>query len=126
MKIEVLCEGQMTIREIRSIIEADVVGSADDETVVLRACACDLLSTVLRCVTGERTILLTNLTHRQTVRVAEMVDAVAVCFMRGRRPGSDMVNLARESGIALLSTALTSYEASGRLYSRGLPGCSHE
>lgn len=116
----------MTIGEIRTIIEADVVGAADDQAIVLRACACDLLSTVLRCVTGEKTILLTNLTHSQTVRVAEMVDAVAVCFMRGRKPGGDMVELARESEIALLSTALTSYEASGRLYSKGLPGCSHE
>ncbi len=116
----------MTMAEITSIIEAEVIGQDIPGTVVLRASACDLLSDVLRCVTGGKAILLTNLTHLQTVRVAEIVDAAAVCFMRGKRPGDDAINLAREKGIVLLSTKLTTYEASGRLHRHGLSGCNHD
>ena len=114
----------MTIAEITSIIEAEVIGQDTPDTVVLRACACDLLSDMLRCVTGAKAILLTNLTHLQTVRVAEMVDAAAVCFMRGKRPTDDAIELAREKGIVLLATELTTYEASAHLYHHGLCGCS--
>ena len=112
----------MTINEITAIIEADIINHVP-EAVVLRACACDMLSDVLRCVSGEKAILLTNLTHAQTVRVAEMVDATAVCFMRGKKPADDVISLAREKGIVLLSTELSTYEASGRLYNNGLPKC---
>ncbi|MCK5547941.1 MAG: hypothetical protein KAI64_02935, partial [Thermoplasmata archaeon] len=66
---------------------------------------------------------LTNLAHSQTVRVADMVDATAVCFMRKRKPQDDTIELARKKGIVLLSSELTTYEGSGRLYQSGLPGC---
>ena len=113
----------MTIEEITQIIDAEVIGNGAMDTVVLRACACDLLSDVLRCVSGEKAILMTNLTHVQTVRVAEIVDAVAVCFMRGKKPTDETVNLALQKGIVLLATELSTYEASGRLYNSGLPEC---
>jgi len=116
----------MTIDEVKSILEAEVIGDGVPGAVVLRACACDLLSNVLRCITGEKGILLTNLTNLQTVRVAEMVDATAICFMHGKIPESDTVKLARQKGIVLLSTTCTTYEASGRLYRGGLPSCGHE
>lgn len=116
----------MTIAEIASILEAELIGHVPPETVVLRACACDMLSDVLRCITDEKAILLTNRTHIQTVRVAEMVDATAVCFMRGKRPGDYAIELARKKGIVLLTTKLSTYEASGHLYRHGLPGCNHE
>ncbi len=116
----------MTIAEITEIIEADVISDGAPGTVVLRACACDLLSDVLRCASEGNVILLTNLTHIQTVRVAEIVDAVAVCFMRGKKPADEAVSLARQKGIVLLTTELSTYEASGRLYNNGLPECCHE
>lgn len=115
----------MTISEIKDILEAEIVVGDELEKVLDSACACDLLSDVLRCTTKD-SILLTNLTHQQTVRVADMVDAFAICFMRGKKPQDDTVNLAREKGIVLLSTKLSTYEASGRLYQSGLPGCAEK
>ncbi len=115
----------MTVSEIRDILEAEIVVGDELEKVLDSACACDLLSDVLRCTT-KGSILLTNLTHQQTVRVADMVDAFAICFMRGKKPQDDTVNLAREKGILLLSTKLSTYEASGRLYQSGLPGCAEK
>ena len=112
----------MTISEIIDVLEAEIVGGGTLEKVIHRACACDLLSEVLRCMSKD-SILLTNLTHVQTVHVADMVDAIAICYMRSKKPRDDTVNLAREKGIVLLSTKLSTYEASGRLYQSGLPGC---
>ena len=113
---------KVTISEIRDILEAEIVVGDELEKVLDSACACDLLSDVLRC-TNKDSILLTNLTHLQTVRVADMVDASAICFMRGRKPQKDTIELAGKKGIVLLSTKLTTYEASGRLYQKGFSGC---
>ncbi len=113
----------MTISEIIDVLEAEIVGGGTLEKVIHRACACDLLSEVLRCMCKD-SILLTNLIHIQTVHVADTVDAVAICYMRSKKPRDDTVNLAREKGIVLLSTKLSTYEASGRLYKIGLPGCA--
>ena len=115
----------MTISEIIDVLEAEIVGGGALEKVVYRACACDLLSEVLRCMSKD-SVLLTNLTHIQTVHVADMVDAIAICYMRSKKPQDDTVNLAREKGIVLLSTKLSTYEASGRLYQSGLPGCAEK
>jgi predicted transcriptional regulator len=107
------------------VLEAEMVAGGGLEKVVHRACACDLLSEVLRCMSKD-SILLTNLTHIQTVHVADMVDAVAICYTRSKKPKDDTVNLAREKGIVLLSTQFSTYEASGRLYQSGLPGCAEK
>jgi len=112
----------VTISEIMDVLEAEMVVGDALEEVVHRACACDLLSEVLRCMCKD-SILLTNLAHIQTVHVADMVDAIAICYMRSKKPQDDTVKLAREKGIVLLSTKFSSYEASGRLYKSGLPGC---
>ena len=115
----------MTISEIIDVLEAEIVGGGSLEKVIHRACACDLLSEVLRCMSKD-SILLTNLTHIQTVHVADMVDAIAICYTRSKKPKDDTVNLAREKGLVLLSTKFSSYEASGRLYQSGLPGCAEK
>ena len=41
-------------------------------------------------------------------------------IQRGKEPAEEVVSLAKLSHIAVLSTALTMYEASGRLYAAGL------
>jgi len=115
----------VTISEIIDVLEAEIVGGGSLEKVIHRACACDLLSEVLRCMSKD-SILLTNLTHIQTVHVADMVDAIAICYTRSKKPKDDTVNLAREKGIVLLSTQFSTYEASGRLYQSGLPGCAEK
>ena len=74
----------MTADEIMHILEAEIVVGDNLEKVVNRACACDLLSEVLTCMCKD-SILLTNLTHIQTVYVADMVDATVICYMRGKK-----------------------------------------
>ncbi len=115
----------MNLGKIKEILRADTIVGSSLEEEIRMVCACDLMSDVLYCVQpGFRPLLLTNLTHPQTVRTAEMADIPAICFTRGKRPEKSTVDIAKTNSIVLLSTSFSLYEASGRLYKEGLPGCS--
>ena len=68
----------------------------------------------------DQALLLTGLNNPQAVRTALMLDMSCILFVRGKEPAEEVVSLAKLSHIAVLSTALTMYEASGRLYAAGL------
>lgn len=114
----------VTLAEIMEALDAKlVVGSRPDETRIDMACGADLMSDVLAYAkTGA--LLLTGLTNEQVVRTAEMADVAAICFVRGKVPGSATVDLASEHGVPLLMTELPMFESCGRLYRHGLKGCS--
>ena len=112
----------MTIREIAETLDATWLCCEEEGGRVLRtAFASDMMSDVLACVT-EDTLLLTGLVNGQCVRTCEMLDVVCIVFVRGKQPPADALELARELGIAVMSTSLTLYEACGKLYALGLPG----
>jgi hypothetical protein len=67
-------------------------------------------------------LLLTGLIHPQVILTAEMIGVRVLLFVRAKLPPPDTIALAREAGIALLSTRYTMYEASGLLYKAGLAG----
>jgi hypothetical protein len=68
-------------------------------------------------------LLLTGLTHPQVVRSAEMVDAAAIVFVRGKSPLPETIALAREKGLPVILTRYTLFESCGRLYAAGLQAC---
>lgn len=114
----------MKLKDIKKILEAEVITGGDLlETDITMACGCDLMSDVLSFVkTGA--LLLTGLTNPQVVRTAEMADLAAVCFVRGKRPNQDTMDIAKAKGIPLLTTHLMLFDACGRLHREGLFGCS--
>ena len=110
----------MKLSEIQSILNAEVLtGNPDIE--INTACGCDLMSDVLAFV-KDQSLLLTGLINSQVIRTAEMMDIVAVCFVRGKKPAEDVIELADERGIAILTTAQPLYSACGKLYEKGLGG----
>ena len=114
----------MTLQEIKEILEAQViVAPADFQMNIKMACGCDLMSDVL-AFTKEESLLLTGLTNLQVVRTAEMANIKALVFVRGKEPDRETIALAMEKNIPVLLTDLPMYEACGRLYRKGLPGCS--
>jgi len=114
----------MTLKEIKKILEAEVLVGDDllNEDISI-ACGCDLMSDVLSFV-KPGALLLTGLINPQVVRTAEMADLRAICFVRGKRPAQDTVELAQSKGIPLLTTPLMLFESCGRLHRKGLTGCS--
>ena len=112
----------MKISEVKRILNADVLcGDQHMVNEVSTAFGSDLMSDVLAFVKGK-TLLLTGLINQQVVRTAEMADLSAIVFVRGKKPEMEIIELAMENNIVMLSTKDTMYTASGKLYSNGLEG----
>ena len=119
----------MLLSDICRILDANVITSEDAETIggidIHMACGCDLMSDVLAFV-KDQALLLTGLMNQQVIRTAEMMDIVAVCFVRGKLPADDVVELAKNRGITLIATDYPLYTACGKLYDKGLRGREHD
>jgi predicted transcriptional regulator len=114
----------MKLEEVREALEAQVVWGEDRLEVEIQvACAADLMSDVLAFI-KPHSLLLTGLTNVQSVRTADVAEVKAVVYVRGKPPDREAVELAKEKGIAVLTTRLPMYESCGRLYRRGLRGGS--
>lgn len=110
----------MKIQEVKDILEAKIwVGKDRLEREVHAACGCDLMSDVL-AFAKEKVLLLTGLINPQVIRTAEMLDIKAIVFVRGKEPTEDMMKMANEKNMVLLSTDYPLYMACGRLYIKGL------
>ena len=70
----------------------------------------------------DQAVLLTGLVNSQVIRTAVMMDMLCIVFVRSKEPTEEMIKLARESGIVILTTDKRLYEACGLLYSNGLNG----
>ncbi|UCE47091.1 MAG: hypothetical protein JSW47_15965 [Phycisphaerales bacterium] len=114
----------MKLKDIERILDAEAIAGANLlETEIGMACGSDLMSDVLSFVKSG-SLLLTGLTNPQVVRTAEMADLAAICFVRGKRPDQETIEMAESKNIPLLTTPLPMFESCGRLYREGLAGCS--
>ena len=104
----------MTVQEIAELLDAEMIFAADPALEIRSACGSDLMSDVLAFV-KDHTVLLTGLTNPHVIRTAEMLDINCVVFSRGKRPADDLVDMARERGITILTTRHTLYVACGIL-----------
>lgn len=112
----------MKISAIQELLQAEVIcGESDLENEVYSACGSDMMSDVLAYV-KDQAVLLTGLVNAQVIRTAEMMDMVCIVFVRSKQPTAEMVELAKDHGIVLLSTKKRMYEACGKLYESGLTG----
>ncbi len=117
----------MTINDAKTLLHADVLcGEERLDEELESACGSDMMSDVLAFV-KDQAILLTGLCNPQVIRTAEMMDMKCVAFVRSKRPTLEMLHLAEDSGIAVLSTEKRMFEACGILYEAGLRGgCDYE
>ena len=112
----------MKISTLQELLEARVLCCEENtEKHVYSACGCDLMSDVLAYV-KDQAVLLTGLVNSQVIRTAVMMDMLCIVFVRSKEPTEEMIKLARESGIVILTTDKRLYEACGLLYSNGLVG----
>ena len=112
----------MKISTIKELLGAEVLTGEDRlGDHVYSACGSDMMSDVLAYV-KDQAVLLTGLVNTQVVRTAEMMDMHCVVFVRSKQPTPEIVELAEESGIVLMTSPKRMYEACGILYSNGLVG----
>jgi predicted transcriptional regulator len=115
----------MTLNEIKETLEAEVLVGDDllDQEVKLVAAA-DLLSDVLAAAMPGA-LLLTGQTNPQVVRTAEVSDLAAICFVRGKSPDKETMEIAESMRIPIIKTRMPMFESCGRLWGAGLRGRKH-
>ena len=110
----------MKISTMKELLGAKVLCGDDKlDKEAYSAFGCDLMSDVLAYV-QDQSVLLTGLVNPQVIRTAVMMDMVCIVFVRSKAPTDEMLELAKESGIVVMSTDMTMYTACGKLYSNGL------
>ncbi|RKX28782.1 MAG: hypothetical protein DRP47_03480 [Candidatus Zixiibacteriota bacterium] len=115
----------MKLRELADLLEAEVIcGEQHLDEKFECAGASDLMSDVLAF--GESGIvLLTGLANTQSIQTAEIIEAKAVVYVRGKKPNKEGISLAEKRNILILSTKFFMYKACGLLYSKGIVGVRH-
>ena len=110
----------MKISEIVTLLDAKILcGVKDLDNEVASACCSDMMSDVLAYV-KDQGLLVTGLINPQVIRTANMMDMICIVFARGKKPSEEMLSLAKECGIAVMTTDKRAFEACGILYSAGL------
>ncbi len=110
----------MTLHDVIPCVNGTVVCGEQflDRTVHL-GFASDLMSDVLTLL-DEDLLLITGLSNIQSVRTAEMSDIGQILYVRNKQPAKDMIALAEEQGIVLITTPCSMFKASALLYQAGL------
>ena len=112
----------MKISEIKTILDATVLTGEDQlERIVVGAGGADLMADVLSAVARDA-VLLTGLTTEQVLRTSKIAGVAAVVFVRGKKPDTPVIELARSYRLPCLMTKYSLFVASGRLYVNGLRG----
>ncbi len=113
----------MKLIDCVGLLKAEVLVPADDMDMDIRvACGADLMSDVMAFACTNNEMLLTGLVNPQTIRTAEMMDVKVIVFVRGKTPPENMVRLASEKSICVLSTTFPMFTACGLLYNSGIKG----
>ncbi len=108
----------LTLAAVRRLLDAEALFCPDETVQVSGVTAADLMSDVL---TGSRPgmLLLTGLVSLQSIRTAAIADLAGVVFVQGKRPGDDVIALAREKNVPVLATSKPLFEAAGVLFAAG-------
>jgi len=105
----------LTLDEVARLLDAAVFCGNDLSVKVAEVGAADMMSDVL-ALSKPGMLLLTGLVSLQVVRTAVVSDLSGIVFVRGKKPGKEILDLANESGIPMLGTSMTMFQAAGVLY----------
>lgn len=116
----------MTLAEVKVTLQAELLTHDSDLSLeVHSACASDMMSDVL-AFTEPECLIITGLANQQTLRTVEIADALAVLFVRGKRPDQVVIAAANAKKIPLLATNFCMYDACGLLFNKGLCGVTEQ
>ena len=92
-----------------------------EQRVGVGAGGADLMEDILAAV-AKSALLLTGLTSEDVIRTATIAGFSAIVFVRGKRPDTTVLELAKTYQMPCLMSAYSLFVASGRLYVNGLRG----
>lgn len=112
----------MKLSEIIKTLDAKVLNGANHLDKEIKTCgASDLMSDILAGL-SEGSVLLTGLTTIQVIRTAMVAGVGAVIFVRGKTPPQEVVDLAKDHELPLISSSYSMFVSCGRLHACNLTG----
>ena len=109
----------MTIREIVKLLGATVcTGEERLDEDVETAFASDLMSDVLTL--KDTPMLVTGLCNVQTIRTCDMASLDIILVVRNKKVTEDMIELAEDDDMVILSCAYSMFKVCGLLYQNGI------
>ena len=105
----------MTIREAAGALGAEIVQNEFEDTELSGAYTSDLLSDVMAHA-KDGGALITIQAHKNTVAVATLVNISVIIICNSRPITDDMLEAAKDEGIAILRTKENQFTVSGKLY----------
>jgi len=110
----------MEIKKIVEILNAKIVGCKEiEDKNVEYGFSSDLMSDVLT-LREDNILLITGLANIQSIRTAELSDIKAIVLVRNKKPNEAMIQMAKESNIALILCNYSMFKTSGLLFQNGL------
>jgi len=112
----------MKLEAIKKSLNATVIaGQQLLSYEVEYAYSCDLMSDVLAYVQNN-VVLITGLVHPQVIRTAEILDIKCIVIVRGKTPSKELIDMACEKELVVMTTGHSLFTASGMLFAEGLLG----
>ncbi|MCX7779503.1 MAG: DRTGG domain-containing protein [Negativicutes bacterium] len=112
----------MTVSEIIAALPLTVITAPENpEQEVKGGYASDLLSNVMGQA-GAGFLWVTMQGHQNIVAVASLLGLAGIILAGGAKPDEETIRKAGREKIALLTTELSTFEISGRLYQLGISG----
>ena len=105
----------MTIREAAAALGAEVCQNEFEDTALTGAYTSDLLSDVM-ANSRDGGALITIQAHKNTVAVATLVNITAIIICNSRPLPENMLEAARDKGIAIIRTRENQFTVSGKLW----------
>ena len=105
----------MTIKEMAAALNAEICQEEFEDTEVTSAYTSDLLSDVMAHA-KDGGALITIQAHKNTVAVASLVNISVLIICNSRPLTDDMLEAAKDEGIAIIRTKEDQFTVSGRLW----------
>jgi len=105
----------MTIREIAAKLNAEILQDEFEDKPLGSAYTSDLLSDVMANA-HDGGALITIQAHKNTVAVATLVNISVIIICNSRPIPPDMIEAARDEGIAVLRTKENQWTVSGKIW----------
>lgn len=106
------------LRQAKDMLQARVLTQHYNAEFLINNVICsELMSDILAYAKNvDNTALLTSLNNAQVLRTSEMVDIKCVIFARNKPVNQNLIDIAEDNDIILLSSPLTIFAAAGKLY----------
>lgn len=109
----------LNLTKIQELVQAQLHAGKIKPEEIEYAFGSDLMSDVLT-LEDQIPMLITGLANTQSIRTAEMADIEVILIARGKEVTKEMIELANENDIVLLSSPFSLYKICGILYQNGM------